>query len=62
MGSDGVPRLLRIRSAYQPINAATGHHITEGREGRWARDQSHVDYIRFWLTGQGPVPSQPSTP
>ncbi|MEU0154527.1 MGH1-like glycoside hydrolase domain-containing protein [Micromonospora fulviviridis] len=39
---------------YQAINAAAGHHVTEGR---WVRDRGYLnDYLTFWLTGPGQRP------
>ena len=36
---------------YQAVDAAAGHHISEGR---WVRDRTYLDdYTRFWLTGPG---------
>ena len=38
--------------AYNSINAASGHHLAEGR---WLKDGNRYmeDYIRFWLRGSG---------
>ncbi|WP_206305815.1 MGH1-like glycoside hydrolase domain-containing protein [Actinacidiphila soli] len=43
---------------YQAVDAAAGHHISEGR---WLRDPQYLDdYTRFWLTGPGSGP-KPAT-
>jgi hypothetical protein len=44
---------------YGTINAAAGHHLSEGR---WLRDRSYMDGLsRFWIGSQAPNP-QASSP